>query len=75
MNRYKNLSGTSGVKGYESTGDSITVYFQDGSVYLYNSVKPGERFVRQMLILAEQGRGLNSFINTTVKKNYARKRR
>lgn len=75
MERYKNLGGTSGGVRYEIAGDAITVEFQDGSAYLYNSIKPGLRAVQQMQQLARTGRGLNSFINTNIRKNYARKLR
>ena len=75
MKRYKNLSGSSGVTGYEMSDDAITVYFQDGSAYLYNAVKPGLLTVQELQKLAEHGRGLNSFINLRVNKNYARKLR
>lgn len=75
MKRYKNLSGESGVTGYDMSEDAITVYFLDGSAYLYDAVKPGLRTVQHMHKLAEHGRGLNSFINLNVKKDYARKLR
>jgi hypothetical protein len=75
MDRYRNLSGASGVVCYDIAGDAITVEFQDGSAYLYNAMKPGLRVVQQMQQLARAGRGLNSFINTRVKTNYARKLR
>lgn len=75
MKRYKNLSGESGVAGYDMSDDAITVHFLDGSAYLYNAVKPGLGTVQQMHKLAEHGRGLNSFINLKVKKSYARKLR
>jgi hypothetical protein len=75
MNHYKNLSGDSGVAGYETSADSVTVYFQDGSAYLYNATKPGLCTVQQLQKLAEQGQGLNSFIKLRVKTNYACKLR
>ena len=61
--------------GYEIGADSITVEFGDGSIYLYNYTATGQRNVEHMKALAEGGRGLNSFINTDVRKAYARKLR
>jgi len=73
MEHYKNLGGQSGVASYEIGSDSIKVRFKDGHVYLYNSASAGSRNIEHMKSLATAGRGLNSFINTTVKKNYASK--
>lgn len=73
MERYANKGGDSGVVAFDTTHDSITVEFRDNSVYLYNNVKPGSRTVDHMQTLARSGQGLNSYISTTVKKNYARK--
>lgn len=73
MKKYENLSGESGVIGYEIEQGSITVYFRDGSIYLYTNTIPGPEDVIEMQRLAESGRGLNSFISRVVKKNYAKK--
>ncbi len=73
MKTYKNRSGESGVRAYSYDSDSISVQFKDGSIYVYNRVRPGFAVVNRMIELAESGIGLNSFINTYVRKNYARK--
>lgn len=75
MTPYRNLSGNSNVVAYEVAGDSIHVVFKSGTYrnYLYNSVRPGRAMVAKMKLLAEQGRGLNSYISSTVKDNFARK--
>ena len=73
MEQYKNLSGQSGVSSYEIGNDSIKVRFKDGHVYLYNNASAGRTNIEHMKSLAIAGRGLNSFINTTVRKNYASK--
>lgn len=75
MKPYRNLSGESNVASYEITEDSIHVVFRSGTHrnYLYNSVKPGKATVDQMKSLAEQGRGLNSYISRVVRSNFARK--
>lgn len=75
MIRYKNLSGNSGVYAYEIGPDNIHVQFTDGSVYVYTNTRPGYSYLQRMKALAQSGRGLNSFISTTVKKNYHAKLR
>lgn len=73
MEKYKNLSGNSNVSYYEIGITYIKIQFKDGSVYLYNNVKPGLTDVKKMQMLASQGLGLNSYINLFVKQNYAYK--
>jgi len=73
MEPYKNLGGDSGISAYDIGTGSITVYFQDGSAYLYNSIKPGTSAVNEMIRLARNGSGLNSYISRIIKKNYYRK--
>lgn len=75
MERYENLGGNSGISGYEIGEDFIRVYFKDGGIYLYTYTSAGRYNIEHMKQLAIQGKGLNTFINTTVKKAYARKER
>jgi hypothetical protein len=75
MERYNNLSGDSGVVAYEVGPDFIRVQFSDGAVYLYNNASAGLHNIEHMKQLARNGQGLNSFINTAVRKAYARKER
>ena len=75
MERYKNLRGDSGVVAYENGPDFIKVQFGDGSAYLYTYASAGTQNVEHMKQLAIDGQGLNAFINTTVRKAYARKER
>ncbi|NVL89550.1 MAG: hypothetical protein HWN69_00950 [Desulfobacterales bacterium] len=75
MERYKNLGGNSGVSAYEIGDDSIKVEFSDNALYLYTYASAGSHNIEQMKNLALQGHGLNSFINTTVRKGYASKLR
>lgn len=75
MTRYRNLGGTSGVYAYEIGINSITVQFNDGATYFYTTSSMGSYNISQMQRLAAAGRGLNSFISTTVKKGYASKLR
>jgi hypothetical protein len=75
MTPYRNLSGSSNVVSFEITEDSIHVVFKSGTHrnYLYNHVRPGQAMVDRMKNLAAQGAGLNSYISTTVKSNFAKK--
>jgi hypothetical protein len=75
MQIYKNLNGNSGVSAYEIGESYIKVQFQDGSIYLYDYVKPGKLDVEAMKQLAIKGSGLNSYIGTHIKKNYSAKLR
>ena len=73
MERYANLGGDSGVHGYEIGDDYIRVQFSDGSIYLYTYSSAGSGNIEEMKRLAVHGEGLNAFINTQVRKAYARK--
>lgn len=75
MKSYANRSGASGVRYYEIGDTSITVQFQDRGTYLYTYESAGSYHIEQMKSLAEAGSGLNSYINTNVRKLYARKLR
>lgn len=71
METYRNIDGDSGVAEYECGSDYIKVKFLSGSVYVYNYASAGIDNVEQMKAFAMDGNHLNSFINTTVKKQYA----
>lgn len=75
MTTYKNLSRSSGVRAYEIGGNQITVVFNDGGQYLYNYSSAGGQNIETMKRLAIDGIGLNSFINSYVKKKYVLKLR
>jgi hypothetical protein len=75
MERYQNRGGDSGVVGFEIGDDSITVQFRDNSLYLYNSIRPGQVTIDHMKMLARAGQGLNSYISRTVRKNFYQKLR
>ena len=70
MQRYKN-SVNSGVLAYEIGEDRIKVKFLDGTIYLYTYQSAGEYNIEQMKMLAEQGKGLTTFINQIVGDQYA----
>lgn len=78
MINYKNLSGQSNVSRYRIGQDFIIVEFKtsgkDGSnTYRYSYASAGQINVEEMKKLAVKGIGLNSFINTIVRKNYETK--
>ena len=75
MEPYRNLGGDSGIEAYEAGPDFIRVQFSDGSVYLYTYDSAGSQNIEHMKQLAVNGQGLNSFINTTVRSDYAQKER
>ncbi len=70
MERYKNLSGKSGVSAFETGSDYIKVKFKDGLGYMYNNNSTGFQKINAMKILALNGMGLNTFINKNVRKKY-----
>lgn len=75
MQHYKDIDNDSGVTGYEYGDDYIRVQFDSGAVYLYSYQSAGAQNIERMKVLADTGEGLNSFINKTVRKLYARRER
>lgn len=75
MGRYRNLGRDSGVAGYELSDGTITVQFDDGSLYLYTNQSAGAANIRERQRLALAGQGLNSFIDRRVRKAYAQRLR
>lgn len=75
MEQYLNKRGHSGIESYENGSDYIIVTFRDGIIknYLYTYDATGIENVEKMKVLAEDGFGLNSFINKCIKNRYARK--
>ena len=71
--RYRNLSGDSGVTYYAIGPDFIAVQFHDPTVYIYDHTRPGRAHVEQMKVFAVGGRGLGSYITRHVRKAFARK--
>jgi ubiquinone/menaquinone biosynthesis C-methylase UbiE len=73
MQRYRNLSGNSGVVAYELTESGIVVKFVDGWKYEYTCRSAGADTVATMRRLADSGRGLAGFISRHAREAYARK--
>ena len=71
--KYANLSGKSNVDTYRELKEGIEVTFNDGSVYTYTHASAGKSNVNLMKRLANQGHGLNGFINVVVRKLYESK--
>lgn len=73
MERYRNLGGDSNVASYDAGDDYIRVRFNDGKTYLYTYLSAGSANIERAKMLAQAGRGLNSFINLHMRKKYAGK--
>lgn len=73
MNRYKNLSGDSGVLAYELSPGAIVVQFNNGWNYEYTDHSAGASAIATMHHLARAGRGLSGYISANVRDAYARK--
>jgi hypothetical protein len=73
MQRYRNLSGHSGVRAYECSPGFIKVRFTNGETYVYDDTTPGRRDVARMQALAIAGRGLSTYIAQHVRERYAGK--
>ena len=72
MERYSNRGRDSGVYSYEIGSTYIKVRYRTGKSYLYTYRSAGRRNIETMKQLAVRGSGLNSYINSNVKYNYAR---
>lgn len=74
MISYKNFNGNSNVKCYNISENYIDIeFYNTPSVYRYSNVVPGIQVLNELKRLANQGYGLNSYINRCVKKNYERR--
>jgi hypothetical protein len=75
VERYRNLSGDSGVQAFEIGPDFIAVRFRTGTRYWYTEASVGAIHLEEMKRLAVRGRGLSTYISThsDVSGGYARK--
>ncbi|HEY0065389.1 MAG TPA: hypothetical protein VGC21_24950 [Telluria sp.] len=71
MQRYRRLSGSSGVLAYAIKEEAIDVQFVDGAVYTYSYASAGREHVEQMKRLAQSGQGLSTYISQHVGSAYA----
>ena len=70
VKRYKRLHGESGVVAFESGKNFIRVKFTDGEVYTYTHKSAGKDAIDAMKKLADEGRGLSSYISRFVKDKF-----
>jgi hypothetical protein len=63
MQRYRNPSGTSGIRAYEIGPDFIRVWWKEGEPFNYTYASVGEEHVEAMKRLAKRGSYLNAYIN------------
>ena len=71
MEKYRNLSGESGVVAYQEGKDFIKVKFMGSEqVYTYSYDSAGIRHVEKMKVLARKGEGLSTYISRYVKDKY-----
>ena len=73
MKAYKNLTGNSGIIGYQIFEYSIDIQFASCSIYTYTKQNLGEVNFEVMKALAEAGAGLCGFISK-VRDQYAEQR-
>jgi hypothetical protein len=71
--RYENFGGNSGVFAHKIDQESITIEFDDGSMYLYDVHSTSTENITEMQRLAIAGKGLNSYISRVGRKEYAEK--
>lgn len=72
LKAYSNTDGRSSIEAYEDGEDFIRIEFNTGRIYLYTEESCGETTVNIMKELAEEGRGLVSYINK-YKPDYAQR--
>ena len=70
MKKYGRLSGDAGVVAYALKKDAIDVKFVDGRVYRYSHASAGAEHIARMKVLAEEGKGLTTYISQHVRERY-----
>jgi hypothetical protein len=70
MKKYMGKSGNSGVIGYETAADRITVQFRNHNIYTYTYRSAGKGHVEKMKLLALGGKGLSGYISQHVREKY-----
>ena len=73
MKKYADFNNISGVDSYEIGNDYIKIKFVSSErIYLYTYASAGIIAIEKMKMLAEKGKGLNTYINQNVKEKYER---
>ena len=75
MQNYNADGHDAGVVAFETSEDSISIKFRDGSVYLYTNQSAGPAAIAEMKALAKKGDGLTTYINQHVREHYQTKLR
>jgi hypothetical protein len=73
MEYYKDVDHDSDVESFEVGIGQITVFFKSGMAYVYTNSSCGAANVEEMVQLARDGNGLNSFIMNNVRDLYSDK--
>jgi len=73
MKTYRDRDNNSNIAGYEYGEDWIRIYFKDDSEYEYSSEYVTQYMIDQMKYLADQGDGLNAYINKNKPKYSSKK--
>ncbi len=63
MKQYKDTDNDSNIEAYEYGDNWITIRFKDDSEYDYSNETVSQYELNQMKLLADEGDGLNAFIN------------
>lgn len=72
MLSYKDLDCNSYVEAYECGSNYILVQYKSGALYKYTYDSTGSYQVEKMKKLADEGKGLNRFIDENVRNNFER---
>lgn len=71
--RYKNLGGKSIISQYEIEKDAVNLRFTDHSSYRYTNQSAGRDNIAKMKELALAGKGLGTFVESSLKDRFERK--
>jgi hypothetical protein len=63
MERYRNPSGTSGIRAYEIGPEFICIWWDEEKPFTYTYKSVGRVHVEEMKRLAKRGSHLNAYIN------------
>ncbi len=73
MKQYGDKNKVSGVLSYDYGDDYIVVTFKRGGTYKYTYESAGASHIDSMKVLADNGDGLNTYINKYVRRSYSEK--
>lgn len=72
MEKYNNLGGNSPITHFQIEDDRISVWFKGGkkNPYIYPVYKIGNYHFQQLIQRATSGKGLSTYINENVRKDF-----